>query len=210
MTRAVLFDLDGTLVDTIALIVEAMEFAYEGRPLRPTRAEWEALIGTPLDAMLRRWATDDVDVEALRARYREYQWAHHDRLTRVYPGVVDTVRMLHARGLALGIVTSKIEPSARTSLRFVGIEECFTVVVGLDSTVKHKPDPEPVQFALAALGVAASEAVFVGDSTHDIAAGRAAGVRTIGVTWGPYTREVLAAAEPDAIIDAMPELLPLL
>ena len=202
---ALLFDLDGTLIDSIDLIVNAMRFAFEGRPT-PSRDDWVALIGTPLDAMLRRWAHDDADVEALRARYREYQWTHHDRLTVAYDGVVDTIRALRAQGYPLAVVTSKIEPSARRSLEWVGIADCFDTIVGMEATTRHKPLPDPVFLALERLGAPAEGAWFIGDSPHDIHAGNAAGVITAACTWGPFTRDQLAAAGPAQWLDNLREL----
>ncbi len=194
---AVLFDLDGTLIDSIGLIVASMEYSFEGREHRPDRTEWVAAIGTPLDGMLRRWARDEADVEFLRARYREHQLIHHDAMTRAYPGAVETVRALHASGHPLAIVTSKLEVGARRSLRFLGIEECFTAVVGLDATARHKPDPEPVRHALERLGgLEPQQALFVGDSVHDMRSGNAAGVSTAAALWGPSTREELETAGP--------------
>src|SRR5690349_2009124 len=90
---AILFDMDGTLIDSIELIVSGMVHAYDGRDgPRPTREEWQALIGTPLDQMLAKWSLGPDDVEFLRARYREFQFANHDRLVTIYPGVEETLR----------------------------------------------------------------------------------------------------------------------
>lgn len=205
---AVLFDLDGTLVDSIDLLVASMEYAFEDRERRPPLAEWLALIGTPLDAMLARWAEGPDDVQHLRARYREHQLAKHDEMLKLYPGMVETVRELHAAGHPLAVVTSKLEVGARRALAFARIEECFSAVVGIDHTVKHKPDPEPVWHALERLGVQPERAMFVGDSTHDMHAGRAAGVYTVAVLWGPYTQEQLAPTAPDTYIERFGELLP--
>ena len=194
---AVLFDLDGTLIDSIDLLVASMEFAYGDRPHRPPVDEWIAAIGTPLDAMLRRWARDDADVLDLRARYREFQFANHDTMTTAYPGVVETVRALHAAGHPLAIVTSKLEIGARRSLGYVGIEDCFAAVVGMDATTVHKPRPEPVWHALKVVGdVPPARAIFVGDSTHDMHAGNAAGVSTAAALWGPFSRSQLETANP--------------
>lgn len=204
---AILFDLDGTLIDSIGLIVSAMEYAYQGRARRPSVEEWTAAIGTPLDGMLRAWAEDEADVQTLRARYREFQIAQHDAMTTAYPGVVETVRALHHEGHPLAVVTSKLEAGARRSLRYIGVEACFTAVVGIDATVKHKPEPEPVWHALEALGgVPRARAIFVGDSTHDMLAGRAAGVVTVAATWGPFSREELATTAPTHWLDRMDEL----
>lgn len=193
---AILFDLDGTLIDSIELLVASMEFAFEGRTEKPPVDRWVSLIGTPLDAMLAQWATGPEDVVALRARYREYQFANHDRMTHAYPGVVETVRALHALGHPMGVVTSKLEYGARKSLTWTGIEECFSIVVGIDSTIKHKPHPEPVEYALRHLHCPASRAIFVGDSTHDMLAGNAAHVATAAALWGPFSRAQLETASP--------------
>ncbi len=206
---AVLFDLDGTLVDSIGLLVTSMEFAFEGRTRRPPVAEWVAMIGTPLDAMLSNWADGPEDVQALRARYREFQFANHDAMTTAYPGAVESVRELHASGFPLAVVTSKLEVGARRSLRYVGIEECFTAVVGIDHTERHKPDPQPVLHALTLVGVPASRAVFIGDSTHDMHAGRSAGVTTAAALWGPYDRSQLESTAPDHWLSQMTEVVPL-
>lgn len=203
---AVLFDLDGTLVDSIGLLVASMEYAYEGRARRPAVAEWVRLIGTPLDAMLGRWADSPEDVELLRARYRAFQIENHDAMTTAYPGTVETIRALHAEGHALAVVTSKLEVGARRSLKFLDVEDCFQAVVGIDHTTRHKPHPEPVHHALQLLDLPASRAVFVGDSTHDMHAGRAAGVRTAAATWGPYTREELTPTQPDYWLETMSDV----
>jgi pyrophosphatase PpaX len=194
---AILFDLDGTLIDSIDLLVTSMVYAFEGRDVQPPLDEWIAGIGTPLDAMLRTWARDEEDVLALRARYREYQFANHDAKTHAYPGAVDTVRALHAAGYPLAVVTSKLEYGARRSLKWIGVDDCFTAVVGIDATTKHKPEPEPVWHALALLGdIPPAEALFIGDSTHDMHAGNAAGVATAAALWGPFSRAQLETAHP--------------
>jgi pyrophosphatase PpaX len=204
---ALLFDLDGTLIDSIGLLVASMEYAYEGREQRPPVDEWVAAIGTPLDAMLRRWARDDDDVPVLKARYREFQLANHDAMTAAYPGVVETIRALRAEGHALAVVTSKLAVGASKSLAFIGIADCFDVVVGLESTTRHKPEPEPVLHALDRLGgVAPQRALFVGDSTHDMHSGRAAGVTTAAALWGPFSRAQLETASPDHWLTSFPEV----
>ena len=204
---AVLFDLDGTLVDSIDLLVESMQHAFDGRSRRPPVDEWIAAIGTPLDAMLGAWASDDDDLTMLRARYREFQMTHHDARTTAYPGTVETVRALHAAGHPLAVVTSKMEAGARRSLKLIGVEECFSAVVGIDHTEKHKPEPEPVWYALALLGdVPRERTLFVGDSTHDMHAGNAAGVATAAALWGPFSRAQLEMARPKHWLGAMHEV----
>jgi pyrophosphatase PpaX len=207
---AVLFDLDGTLIDSIPLIVESMRYAFAGRARAPTDEEWTSRIGTPLEGMIRTWAEDEEDVVRLKERYKQHQWAHHDARVRAFPGVPDLLEALAVRGVAMAVVTSKLEASARRSLAHLGIERHFRAVVGLEATARHKPDPEPVRHALSVLGAAPGGAAFVGDSPHDVRAGNAAGVATVATLWGPFTRDELAEAGPSAYASAVEDVLPLL
>ena len=212
---AVLFDLDGTLVDTIELLLASVRHAFAERAARrpdapaPTDAEWIAGIGTPLAAQLRPWAEDEADVVALMASYRRYQREHHDRLTRCYDGVVNVVRGLRARGHPTAVVTSKADEVAHRTLTHVGLLPLMDLVVGVGATARHKPDPEPVRFALDHLGYAPADALFVGDSPHDVRAGNAAGVATVAALWGPFSRETLEEAGPTYVISRIQELLPI-
>jgi pyrophosphatase PpaX len=208
---AVLFDLDGTLIDSIGLLLRCVHHAFEGhRGPTPSDSEWVAGIGTPLITQLRPYAADDQELEQLVARYRAFQREHHDRLTTAFPEVVDTVRLLHERGHPLAIVTSKADDLAARGIRHVGLGRYFEAIIGCDSCTRHKPEPEPVEIALARLGRAAEEAVFVGDSIHDIASGNAAGVSTVAALWGPFSREALAAARPHHFLDRIGDLPALL
>ena len=208
---AVLFDLDGTLLDTIELLLSSVRHAFRDRTGRvPTTEAWIAGIGTPLTTQMRVYATDENDLAALIEGYRDYQRAHHDRLTRVYEGVIETVATLPARGHPMAIVTSKANDIATRSLAFVGLDRFINVLVGYDSTTSHKPNPAPVAHALAALGVAPAEAVFVGDSPHDMLAGNAAGVTTVGALWGPFSRAALMTAAPRYTLDRIRDLPALL
>ncbi|HEU4628381.1 MAG TPA: HAD-IA family hydrolase [Gemmatimonadaceae bacterium] len=203
---ALLFDLDGTLLDTMELILASARHAFAGRERAPTDAEWLAGVGTPLQAQLRAYALDEADLEALTRRYRAHQVEHHDRLTRCFDDVPATLAVLQARGHPMAVVTSKATAIARRGLAFTGIERFFPVVIGADETMRHKPDPEPVRLALDRLGYAPSDALFVGDSTHDVLAGRAAGVRTVAACWGPVARAELEAAGADHLLGCLAEL----
>lgn len=206
----ILFDLDGTLIDSIELILNSATFAFEKlqRPV-PPRAEWLAGVGIPLFTMFGRYARDEDDKTALIAAYREYQMANHDRLVRCYDGVVDVVARLHARGHQIGIVTSKSEALAMRGLSHVGLARYMDTIVGCDASTRHKPDPEPVRIALQRLGCPPEDAVFVGDSVHDVMAGNAAGVRTVACLWGAFSREDLEPGQPTAYVTHISELLPL-
>lgn len=207
MPSALLFDLDGTLVDSIELILGSARHAFVGFPGRaPSDDEWRAGIGRPLLTVLREHASDEAEADRLLTRYREYQMEHHDRLMRAYDGIVYALRTFAAAGHPLAVVTSKADWLARKALELVGVDDLFPVLVGCDTCANHKPHPEPVERALALLGVARDNAIFVGDSAHDVESGRAAGVYTVGVTWGAFSRGELEAARADEVIDNVRQL----
>jgi pyrophosphatase PpaX len=207
LLRAVLFDLDGTLIDSVPLIVASMRHAFEGHANAPTDADWVAMIGTPLEGMIRRWAADAADAERLKERYKQHQWAHHDAMVRPFPGVPELLAALSARGLPMAVVTSKMRASAERSLCHLGMDGHFRAVVGLEATRRHKPDPEPVRHALAELGTDPAGAAFVGDSPHDVRAGNAAGVATVAGLWGPFDRAALAESRPAAFAGTPADVL---
>ena len=207
MPTTLLFDLDGTVVDSIQLILGAGRHAFaDFAGTRPSDEEWRATIGRPLLTVLREYAGSDDEANRLFERYREYQLEHHDRLVSAYPGMVSALRAFHAAGHPLAIVTSKSDWLARRALEHVGVSDLFPVLVGCDTCVNHKPHPEPVERALAQLGASADDAVFIGDSPHDVLSGRAAGVATIGVTWGAFAREGMVACGADRVIDNVTQL----
>jgi len=195
--RAVLFDLDGTLIDSIGLIVDAMHYAFEGFDgTVPADSAWMAGIGTPLYKQLALYARSPEELEMLRERYRAFQFIHHDSVIKEYPGTTAVLENLHARGIVMGIVTSKGDELARRGLELTGLAKYLPVVISADSVTKHKPEPEPVLLALERLGIRPDEALMVGESPHDISSGNAAGVRTVGALWGPFAREQIAVAKP--------------
>jgi pyrophosphatase PpaX len=205
-----LFDLDGTLIDSVRLILDSYHHALATHGLPPrTDDEWLAGVGTPLTAQFAPWRHDDTTYQALIATYREYNLTHHDRMVTVYPGVVDAVRAIKAAGLQTGLVTSKNRPGALRGLRLAGIEALMDVVVGADDVVNAKPHPEPVEQAMRLLGASPATTVYIGDSIHDMRSGRAAGVKTAAVLWGPFGRSHLEGTSPDYWLTAPSELLDL-
>jgi pyrophosphatase PpaX len=207
MRPAILFDLDGTLIDSIELILGAARHAFDGFAGRaPTDEEWRAGIGRPLQTVLREFASDDAEAALLFGRYRAYQLEHHDRLIQPYEGIVETVRSLSGAGHPMALVTSKSDWMAVKALVLVGLDRLIPTVVGCDTCVNHKPHPEPVERALGLLGASADNAIFVGDSPHDVESGRAAGVMTVGVTWGAFTSDEMRRSGADVVIDRVEEL----
>jgi pyrophosphatase PpaX len=207
---ALLFDLDGTLVDTVELILASARHAFDGHPgRRPSDADWIAGIGKPLRVQIEELCRPG-DAEGLVARYREYFWAHHDEMTRPFPGAVELLAGLRASGHPVGVVTAKWVEPAWKSLRITGLAPHVQAVVGADTIPEHKPDPAPVRLLLSQLDRRADEALLVGDSPHDIAAGNAAGVATAAALWGACAKEVLAAARPRWLISSLGEVTELL
>ena len=193
-----LFDLDGTLIDSIELILRSYRHTMRThRGVEPPDEVWMEGLGTPLWVQFRHWTEDETEIRAMVDTYRTYNLAHHDALVRPYDGVVAEVRRLLADGKVLGLVTSKMRGGALRGLRLAGIEDAFTVVVGSDDVTNPKPHPEPVRIALERLERTPDEAVFIGDSRHDLECGRAAGVATAAVLWGPFDRAHLQDLEPD-------------
>ena len=204
---AMLFDLDGTLIDTIELLLGSMRHAFGACALQaPTDAQWIAGIGTPLRTQFGEFCENEAQIEALVAAYRAWQGEHHDRLTRTYTGIDELLARLHGAGHPIGLVTSKADVLAVKALEWVNVARHVDTVVGADTVTRHKPHPEPVHVALARLDRTPDEAYFVGDSPHDIRSGDAAGVRTVGVLWGPFTRETLEAAGAWRIVETVEEL----
>jgi len=207
--KAFLFDLDGTLLDSIDLIVASFHHTREVHfGDRLSDATWIANIGRPLRETFAEMARSQDERDAMIATYVEYNLEAHDAHVKAFPHATEVVRTLAERGHPLALVTGKRREGAERGVHFLGLEdELLPVSITADDVERGKPDPEPVRKALAELRVDAGDACFVGDSTHDIHSGRAAGVETIAVSWGPFERAALEAAGPDRFIDDLRELL---
>ena len=205
----VLFDFDGTLADTIPLIVASFRHTVgEVLGVEVTDAESRSWIGrTLVDIFTERYPAH---VEEMIETYRTWNLAHHDELIRAVDGVPELLDALVERGSRVGVVSSKSEHTVRRGLDAVGLRHDFAVIVGLESTAAHKPHPDPLLHAAATLGVDPADCAYVGDAVVDIRAARAAGMRPIGVTWGAGSAEELHAAGSDAVTDTAGELLGIL
>ncbi len=203
-----LFDLDGTLIDSIELIMSSFRHTMQAHLGRiPPESEWRAGFGIPLRPQLARYARDADQVAAMVATYRAHQRAHHDRLVAPYGGITDVVGTLAEQGARLGIVTSKNRVGTEHGLRHCALDRFFEVVVTSDDVTEHKPAPAPVLAALRRLAASADRTVFIGDSPYDCMAGKAAGVATASALWGPFGRETLEPHAPDHWLEQPEEIL---
>jgi pyrophosphatase PpaX len=207
-----LFDLDGTLADTVELILRCYRHTMQvhlGAP--PPDARWLSGIGTPLTDQLQGFARDAEEALAMASTYSTFQKTIHDQMVAPFPGAVELVVALRARGVAVGVVTSKRREVATRTLARCGFAEAYEVLVCADDVSRGKPDPEPVLLALDRLGLsgAAGRSLFVGDSPHDLKAGRAAGTRTAAALWGPFAHDVLRAEGADFYVGEPTEVLSL-
>ncbi len=202
---AILFDLDGTLLDSAELIITAFQETCRSRLHRDIdRAtilrDWARPIRERFHAL-----APGRDEELSRDYLRRYL-ALHDRLARLFCGVPALLRALAARGYAMAVVTSKRRATTQAAVGAFGLAEWCPVIITDEDTRRHKPDPEPVRLAVSRLGVAAADTLMVGDTPFDVEAGRDAGAATAGALWGAVDPDALRAARPDYIV-ARPENL---
>ena len=208
--KGVLFDLDGTLADTIELILRSFRHTMRTHlGASPSDERFLATIGIPLPTQLRAFARDAAEAERMRVTYVTYQRGIHDDLVKPFPGAALVLAQLRETGSRLAVVTSKHSGVARRTLECCGLWESVDAVVCADEVARAKPDPEPVHRALELLDLTneAHDVVFVGDSPFDLRAGRAAGTRQAAALWGPFSRAALAIEKPDFYVNDLPGVL---
>jgi pyrophosphatase PpaX len=203
-----IFDLDGTIADTLPLIYEAFDAAIRpelGRRL--SDSEIRAKFGPPDNYILRDMFPADAGAAAI-ARYVETYDREHDRLVTSFHGIDEVARRAAAAGMKLGVVTGKSRNTALLTLDRIGLLPSFGAVYAGDDVARQKPDPEAVIKILKDLGHDSNTpGAFIGDSAADVHAGRASGLTTIAVTWGSPDHDELFAAKPDVIVHSGDELL---
>ena len=203
---AVLFDLDGTILDTNELIIRSFLHALRG--VMPPAFGREHIIphmGKPLKDQLRHFTGRD-DVDDLIAAYREYNLREHDALVKPFPHVGEVLERLKAEGLKIGVVTTKMRLTATRGMKLAGIDGFMDAVVAFDDVEHPKPHPEPVLKALEALGVSPGRALMVGDSPADMQSAIAAGAVPVGVAWSLKGERVLLDSGARHIIRDMRDL----
>lgn len=207
--KLILFDLDGTLVDSSVDITNALNYAlgpYKFAPL--TKNEVIKLVGEGVTRLIEK-LVGDMDISAIddvKGRFLEHYSLHIVDHTREYPGVRKTLEALS--GYKKAVISNKREALSRKTLEGLELAGYFDLVIGSDTTPEKKPSPAPIFRALSGLEASPAEAVMVGDSNFDVDAGKAAGITTIAVTYG--YRQLEAIRHADYLIDRMEDLLPLL
>ncbi|MHB1420166.1 MAG: HAD-IA family hydrolase [Bacillota bacterium] len=201
----VLFDLDGTLADSLPLIERSYRQVFEIMGLEWNQKDVMRMIGLPLKTIAGDFAGKDV--EEFIKTYQHFYHRDHDTYMRLYPGTAGTIDLLKKKGMRLGIVTSKGKPGTMRTLDFAGMGQWLDVVITADDVTIHKPEPDPILKAMEILGVKPEETVYVGDSFYDLLAGQRAGVKIVGVTWGAATAEELQAHNPDLLANTWEEFI---
>jgi pyrophosphatase PpaX len=203
----VLFDLDGTVIDSGGIILASMRHATRevlGRDF-PDDELLRTVGGPGLEAQMR--ALDPERVDELVTVYRAHNEPLHEELS-CCAGMEAALERLRAEGRRLGVVTAKRRATVELAFEHVPLRHVFDTIVGGDETERHKPDPEPLLLAAERLGASPEETVYVGDSPFDIRAAKAAAMGSVAVTWGRiHDRARLEREEPDAIVDTAEELL---
>jgi pyrophosphatase PpaX len=203
----ILFDLDGTLLDSIELIVGGYQHTtavHLGQPIE--RAAIIPDIGRALPEVMEELAPGRS--AELLPTYRRFVIEQHDRLARLYPDVLVVLSELRRRHYRLGIVTSKARPVAALAFDGLGLAPLLDLTICLEETSRHKPAPDPLLEAAQRLACRPADCLYVGDSTHDLLAARAAGMPVAAALWGPYPYQALAALQPAYLLEALPALLP--
>lgn len=204
--KALLFDFDGTLLDTNELIIRTfMHVLNDKFPGQFSTEDCIKFIGPSLKETFEQITPNEVD--DMIAKYREWNHAHHDEYVKEFDGVNETLEELKKQGYKLAIVSTKKRDTIKRGLQLMKVEHLFEFWIGLEDVDKVKPDPEPVLLALERLNVPKDEALMIGDNYHDILAGKNAGVKTAGVAWSIKGEEFLKQFQPDYMLHHISDLL---
>ncbi|MCM3162183.1 pyrophosphatase PpaX [Metabacillus litoralis] len=206
--NTLLFDLDGTLINTNELIIESfLHTLHSYYPDQFKREDVLPFIGPTLYDTFN--SINPEKVEEMVKVYRKFNHEQHDVLVKEYETVFETVKTLKEKGFKLGIVTTKIRATVNMGLTLTKLDQFFDVVVTLDDVENAKPHPEPVLKALEQLGSKPEETIMVGDNHHDVEAGKNAGTKTAGVAWSIKGRDYISSHNPDYLLETMSDLLPI-
>lgn len=207
MFKTVLFDLDGTILNTNELIVASFLHTLEGETERLyTREDIVGNFGRSLIDQMKEY-TGQEDVERFILKYRAYNISRHDELIKEFPHVRDTVEKLSRAGIKLGVVTSKVRKTTLMGLERFRLLEFMGSIITVDEVTDPKPSPEGILKAMAELGADPSTTLMVGDSQYDVLAAQRAGIKVAGVQWTEKGEDFLLQFGPDYMIADIRELL---
>ncbi|MGH2349400.1 MAG: HAD family hydrolase [bacterium] len=207
--ETVLFDLDGTLVDSFELITQSFRHAVRtARHREATDDEVFSRWGEPLRIRLESIAAPE-QLPDVVAAYTAFYQEHHDRLARLFPGIAEMIGQLAHLGCRLGVVTSKRRTTTTHDLAVFGLAPFIRATVTADDVTVFKPAADPVREALHRLGGDAQDALMVGDAVFDILSGTAAGVATAAALWGARDPDAVLAAAPDYVVERPEDVPPL-
>lgn len=203
--QTVLFDLDGTLIDTNELILASFTHTFKQYDLSFTRDELKEFNGPPLWDTF--YAINPEKAEEMVNIYREHNHRHHEEYVTLFPNVIETIERLKANHIKLAIVTAKMREGVNIGLNITGLDRYFDTIITVDDVNHPKPHPESVIKALDELEATAQTAIMVGDNYHDIEAGKNAGTLTAGVAWSHKGRAFLENYKPTFMLEDMTDLL---
>lgn len=203
---AIIFDLDGTLLNTDLLIHKTFDHVFEKYKPGYILSEEEHLsfLGPTLKDTFARYFPESMSDELIEY-YRDYNHAHHEDFVTIYPTVKETLETLKNKGYPLAVVTTKYSKAAYLGLDLFDLTQYFDVVLGMDNVNRVKPDPEGILKAMNQTNC--KKALYVGDNTSDILAGKNAGVHTAGVKWTPKGTSEMEKLNPDLMIDEMKDII---
>lgn len=209
--QGVLFDNDGTLVDTYQLLLVSFRYATQKvLGYVPPDEVLMASVGTPLADQMYDFTDDPATAQELLVVYREYNHKIHDQMVAPFAGMEDALAACKRQGLALGVVTSKLHALAWHGLEVTGLSEYFDFLIGPDDWPEHKPKPGPILRGCQLMGISPETCAYVGDSPFDIQAGNAAGAVSIAALWGMFPPQQLRAQSPDYMCESVSDLQALL
>lgn len=204
--KALLFDFDGTLLDTNELIIQTFLHVLDTKfPGKYSREDVLPFLGPSLKETFS--IVDLEHVDELVQDYRKWNTAHHDELVTEFDGILETLHALKAAGIRLAIVSTKRQAMLARGLHVLKAEELFEVIIGSDDVKNVKPDPEPILLALEKMNLQKNEVIMIGDNSHDIEGGKNAGVKTAGVAWSLKGEAFLAQFNPDYMLHHISDLL---
>ena len=206
--NTVLFDLDGTLIDTNELIYVSFKYTFEKYGYSFSKEEILHFNGPPLiDTFIQVNAEKAND---MLQTYREHNFEHHNELVSVFPNVIETLDCLKENGIKMGIVSTKMRNGVELGLEVTGLKSYFDSIISLDDVHNAKPHPEPVLKGMKELNGSPETTIMVGDNYQDIESGKNAGVKTAGVAWSLKGVDLLKQYHPTYILEDMRDLIPII